>query len=61
MYHTASSDAQVRHLPGSSVLRMQPEYEPRWADKRPNYFLRFVDRASPYNLVNKANLVHNFS
>ena len=24
------------------------------------YFLRFVHRASLYNLVNKANLVHNF-
>ena len=23
--------------------------------------LRFVDRSSLYNLVNKANLVHNFS
>jgi len=25
------------------------------------YFLYFVDRASLYNLVNKAKLVHNFS
>ena len=25
------------------------------------YFLCFVDRVSLYNLVNKANLVHNFS
>jgi len=25
------------------------------------FFLCFVDRASLYNLVNKANLVHNFS
>jgi len=27
--------------------------------KLPNFFLCFVDRASLYNLVNKANLVHN--
>jgi hypothetical protein len=26
---------------------------------KPSYFLCFVDRASLYNLVNKANLVHN--
>ena len=30
-------------------------------EKKGKYILCFVDRASLYNLVNKANLVHNFS
>jgi hypothetical protein len=30
-------------------------------DKEISFFLCFIDRVSLYNLVNKANLVHDFS
>ena len=35
--------------------------KPRSNEQQPTIILCFVDRASLYNLVNKANLVHNFS
>jgi len=56
----------TKHTTICTVIQIEPkEHEKMWEKKepcthQPSYdLLRFVDPASLYNLINKANLVHN--
>ena len=49
------------HCPTQQSASVFPESHVQLHHLHDHSFLCFVDRASLYNLVNKANLMHNFS